>query len=64
LTGALVLNFINTVTYFVLEGRESDRPVLGWGAHHAEAEPLRHQIEQSGTSGIDGALVPLHIALS
>jgi hypothetical protein len=27
----LVLNFINTVTYFVPEGRESVRPVLGWG---------------------------------
>jgi hypothetical protein len=36
----LVLNFINTVTYFVPEGRESDSAVLGWGTHHAEAEPL------------------------
>jgi hypothetical protein len=32
---ALVLNFINTVTYFVPEGRESDSAVLGWGTHHA-----------------------------
>ena len=39
-TADLVLNFINTVTYFVPEGRESDSAVLGWGTHHAEAEPL------------------------
>jgi hypothetical protein len=36
----LVLNFINMVTYFVPAGRESDSAVLGWGTHHAEAEPL------------------------
>ena len=36
----VTLEFINTVTYFVPEWRESDSAVLGWGTHHAEAEPL------------------------
>jgi hypothetical protein len=38
----LVLNFINTVTYFVPGQHESDKSASAGEAHHAEAEPLRH----------------------
>jgi hypothetical protein len=36
----LVLNFINTVRYFVPEGLESEALSSAGGTHHAEAEPL------------------------